>query len=130
LSPRTKAGDIILAVAAGTDSNMNRMRFNGWDFPASADFDMLSTAAVISKTPEYLAQLKQTNSKVHIGNVFTSDYFYHPQDDVQMPMLTKHNILGVEMEAAGLYGMAHEHGVQALAMMTITDEIHLKDYNW
>ena len=53
LAPRTKAGDIILAVAAGTDSNMNRMRFGGWDFPASADFEMLSTASVLSKTPKY-----------------------------------------------------------------------------
>ena len=49
LAPKTKAGDIIIAVASGTDSNMNRLRFNGWDFPASADWEMLSTAAELAK---------------------------------------------------------------------------------
>ena len=46
---KTKAGDIILAIAAGTDSNMNRMRFSGWDFPASANYELLSTADDIAK---------------------------------------------------------------------------------
>ena len=46
---KTKAGDIILAIAAGTDSNMNRMRFSGWDFPASANYELLSTADGIAK---------------------------------------------------------------------------------
>ena len=73
--------------------------------------------------------LRKSNTKVHTGNIFTSDYLYHPQDDTFFPMLTKHNILGVEMEAAALYGMGHEHGAQTLAILTITDEIHLKNYN-
>ena len=34
-------GDLVLATAACTDSNMNRQRFSGWDLSAAADFDML-----------------------------------------------------------------------------------------
>ena len=59
----------------------------------------------------------------------TSDYFYHPMEAIQFPLLCKHNIIGVEMEAAALYGISHEHGVKALCMCTITDEIHLKGYD-
>ena len=34
-------GDIIVATGAGTDSNTNRARLNGWDLPAVADWDLL-----------------------------------------------------------------------------------------
>ena len=80
LWPKTKAGDIIVAVAAGTDSNMNRMRFAGWDFPATASFEMLNAAVSVAEDPNLglREQFKASDTKVHVGNVFTSDYFYHP----------------------------------------------------
>ena len=37
LLPEMQVGDLVLASAASTDSGMNRQRFNGWDFSASAD---------------------------------------------------------------------------------------------
>ena len=81
LAPKkTKRGDIVIAVAAGTDSNMNRDRFGGWDFPASADWEMLSTAVSVSKGPKLKESLEKANTSVHVGNVFSSDYFYHPRD--------------------------------------------------
>ena len=33
------------------------------------------------------------------------------------------NVLAVEMEAAGLYGIAHEEGVRALAVLTVSDHL-------
>ena len=38
-------------------------------------------------------------------------------------VLEKYNILGVEMEAAGLYGVAAEYGANALAILTVSDHI-------
>jgi purine-nucleoside phosphorylase len=32
-------------------------------------------------------------------------------------------VLAVEMEAAGLYGVAAQHGVRALAVLTVSDHI-------
>ncbi len=32
-------------------------------------------------------------------------------------------VLAVEMEAAGLYAIAHEEGVRALAIMTVSDHV-------
>jgi purine-nucleoside phosphorylase len=32
-------------------------------------------------------------------------------------------VLAVEMEAAGLYGLAAEHGARCLALMTVSDHV-------
>ena len=37
--------------------------------------------------------------------------------------LAKYNVYGVEMEAAGIYPIAAEHGVEALAICTVSDDI-------
>jgi purine-nucleoside phosphorylase len=126
----TKVGDIIIVQATGTDSNMNRQLFCGWDFPAMADFDMLTTAHAVSKDSKIAPVLKKANCNVHVGAVFTSDYFYHPREDEVFHNLGKHNILGVEMESAALYGMAPQHGAKVLSMVTVSDEIHLKNFDY
>ena len=37
--------------------------------------------------------------------------------------MARYNILGVEMEAAGIYPIAAEHNIEALAMCTVSDDI-------
>jgi purine-nucleoside phosphorylase len=37
--------------------------------------------------------------------------------------MAKFDVLGVEMEAAGIYPIAAEHGVEALAICTVSDDI-------
>jgi purine-nucleoside phosphorylase len=37
--------------------------------------------------------------------------------------LAKYNVLGVEMEAAGMFPIAAEHGAEALAICTVSDDI-------
>jgi len=37
-------GDLVLAMTASTDSNINNLRFNGMDFAPAADFDLLLKA--------------------------------------------------------------------------------------
>ena len=38
-------------------------------------------------------------------------------------MMEKYNMLGVEMETAGIYGLAAEFGVKALAICSVSDQI-------
>lgn len=38
-------------------------------------------------------------------------------------VMDKYGILGVEMEAAGIYGVAAEYGAKALAICTVSDHI-------
>lgn len=108
-----KIRDIIIGMGASTDSNVNRTRFNQYDFAALADFSLLHN---VVNTAERL------NKKIHVGNIFTADLFYTPQSEMFTTM-ERHGVLAVEMEAAGLYGVAAELGKKALAVLTVSDHI-------
>jgi len=111
--PEVKLHDIILAQGACTDSNTNRQRFGGHDFAAIADFKLLQQVA---------SSVQQQGVQVHIGNVFSADLFYQANPGLTA-LLQQYGILGVEMEAAGLYAIAAEHGVAALTVLTVSDHI-------
>ena len=57
-----------------------------------------------------------------VGPVFTSDLFYGPNPEL-FSKLTRRGILGVEKEIAGLYSVAQAEGAQALALVTVSDDI-------
>jgi len=105
--------DIIVAMAASTDSNVNRQRFKQCDFAAIADFSLLHNMV---NTANRLDQ------KIQVGNVFTADLFYTPQPEM-FEVMEQYGILAVEMETAGLYGVAAEYGKKALAVLTVSDHI-------
>ena len=105
--------DVVIGMGACTDSKVNRMRFNDHDFAAIADFDLTSHA---------VAAAKAQNVPVKVGNIFSADLFYNPQTDMA-ERLKRYGIVGVEMEAAGLYGVAAEFGARALTICTVSDHI-------
>ena len=105
--------DVIIAMGACTDSQVNRVRFQGHDFAATANYDLLATVVDTAKA---------RGTKVRVGNVYTADLFYSP-DASMFDTAEKMGILGVEMEAAGLYGVAHEYGARALCVVTVSDHI-------
>ncbi|HII3778304.1 TPA: purine-nucleoside phosphorylase [Pasteurella multocida] len=108
-----KLRDVVIGFGACTDSKVNRIRFKNHDFAAIADFDMTMAAVQAAKA-------KGLN--VHVGNLFSADLFYTP--DVEMfDVMEKYGILGVEMEAAGIYGVAAEFGAKALTICTVSDHI-------
>ncbi|MCT8977464.1 purine-nucleoside phosphorylase [Clostridium sp. CX1] len=108
-----KVRDIVIGSAASTDSNINKIRFNGRDFAPTASFKLLKKAYDI-------AVEKGFDPKV--GNIFSSDTFYHdnPEDWKQW---ANFGCLAVEMEAAGLYTLAAKYGVDALTILTVSDHI-------
>lgn len=57
-----------------------------------------------------------------VGNIFSTDLFYTPQMQV-FDTIEKYGILGVEMEAAGMYSIAAEYDVKALTICTVSDHI-------
>lgn len=113
LQDNLQLGDVILGIGAGTDSMVNRARLDGRDFPAVASWKLLSAAVAA-------AEARGVDAKV--GTIFTSDFFYDPNDP-PFEMLERYGFLAVEMEAAGLYGLAAEHGIDALAVCTVSDHI-------
>lgn len=108
-----KVRDVIIGMGASTDSKVNRMRFNDHDFAAIADYQLLENAVNAARNKGVRAR---------VGNIFSADLFYTP-DPGMFDIMEKHKILGVEMEAAGLYGVAAEFGANALCILTVSDHI-------
>ncbi len=115
--PSVNLRDIIIAMGASTDSGVNRMRFGGYDYAAIADYELLTRAVSASE---------KHSARYHVGNIFSADLFYTP-DPEMFNTMEKYNILGVEMEAAGLYAIAAEAGVKALTICTVSDDIRSGD---
>ncbi len=115
VSAKIKLRDIVIGMGASTDSNVNRIRFKGYDFAAIADYGLLERAVNAAR---------ELNIDVKVGNIFSADLFYTP-DPSMFDVMEKYNILGLEMEAAGLYGVAAEFGAKALTICTVSD--HIRD---
>jgi purine-nucleoside phosphorylase len=113
LTDSLQLGDVVFGIGAGTDSTVNRTRLQGRDFAAVADWTLLRSAV---ESAELLGLT------AHVGTIFTSDFFYDPGDGT-FDLLERYGFLAVEMEAAGLYGVAAEHGIAALAICTVSDHI-------
>jgi purine-nucleoside phosphorylase len=113
ISPDVGLRDVIVATGACTDSLVNRTRYKGWDFSAIADFDLAAAAVQASR---------EAGVNVRVGNVHSADLFYNPTPDA-FDVMEAMNVLAVEMEAAGLYGLAAEHGARALAIVTVSDHV-------
>ncbi|OCG71506.1 purine-nucleoside phosphorylase [Gilliamella sp. Occ3-1] len=113
ISPNVNLGDVIVGLGACTDSKVNRLRFKDHDFAAIADFDLTCNAVNTAK---------KLGVNVKVGNLFSADLFYSVEPDM-FDVMEKYNILGVEMEAAGIYGVAAEYGAKALAICTVSDHI-------
>jgi len=111
--PKVKLRDVLIGMGASTDSGVNRMRFGGYDLAALASFRLVQNA-VRAATDQQVG--------FHVGNIFSADLFYTPDPDM-FETMAKYDVLGVEMEAAGIYPIAAEHDVEALAICTVSDDI-------
>ncbi|MPV37418.1 purine-nucleoside phosphorylase [Georgenia subflava] len=114
LSPKVRVGDVVVALGAHTDSAMNTTRIPGIHFSAVASYPLVAAAVAAAGDSD----------RVHVAPVVSRDHFYgNPAEQIQK--LADYGTLCVEMEAAGLYGVAAEHDREALAVLTISD--HLLD---
>ncbi|MCK7591225.1 purine-nucleoside phosphorylase [Subsaxibacter sp. CAU 1640] len=105
--------DIVLAMAASSNSGVNELRFGGADYAPTANFGLLQKAVEAANAK---------NIPLKAGNVFTSDEFY-ADDFESYKKWSKFGVLCVEMETAGLYTVAAKHNVNALSILTISDSL-------
>ena len=108
-----KIRDIVLAMAASSNSGINELRFGGADFAPTANFELFEKA---------IHAAKAKNIQIKAGNIFTSDEFY-ADDFESYKKWSKFGVLCVEMESAGLYTVAAKHNVRALSILTISDSL-------
>ncbi|NBC30040.1 MAG: purine-nucleoside phosphorylase [Spirochaetes bacterium] len=105
--------ELVFAMAASTDSNVNKLRFGGADFAPTADSALYRAACDLADQKGYT---------YHAGNILSTDQFYH-DDPEHWKQWAAFNILAVEMEAAGLYTEAAKFGAQALTILTVSDSL-------
>ena len=113
LLPDMQVGDLVLASAASTDSAMNRQQFNGWDISTGADPDLLGRVH---------EKALQKNLKIRTGSVFSTDWFYHPDEEF-IAKVQEMGMLALDMESAALYALAKQHGKRALTILSVSDVI-------
>ncbi|WP_099160019.1 purine-nucleoside phosphorylase [Virgibacillus ndiopensis] len=109
-----KVRDVILAQGSTTDSQINRMVFNGIDYAPLADFDLLKNAYDVGI---------EKGMNLRVGNVFTSDTFYRENAKEINELLAKYKVLAIEMETSALYTLAAKYDRQALSVLTVSDHI-------
>lgn len=106
-----KLGDVLIAMGACTDSNFAEKYHLPGTFAPIADFGLLRRA---------VESAEKLNVPYKVGNVFSSDSFY---DEPQQLEWARAGVLGVEMEASGLYLNAAMAGRKALAILSVTDNL-------
>jgi 5'-methylthioadenosine phosphorylase/purine-nucleoside phosphorylase len=112
LQPDMAMADTVVAVAASADDH-TPLRYAQMDgFAPSATFTLAERAAELSR--------ERATGAVHVGAVVTSGIFYDPDPDT-FDRWRRLGHLGVEMEAAMMYTIAAVKGMEALAMMTVSD---------
>ena len=113
VSKKVKVRDVLIGMGSCTDSGVNRARFGGYDFAAIADYDLLAA---------HVEAAKELEVPVKIGNLFSADLFYTPLPEM-FDRMEAMNIFGVEMEAAGLFGVCAEFNARGMAICTVSDHI-------
>jgi purine-nucleoside phosphorylase len=108
-----KVRDVIIAMSASTDSQMNGLRFQGIDYAPTADWQLLRKAVETAEAAGFTP---------HVGQVFSGDLFYNDRPDL-VSQTAAYGVLGIEMEAAALYTLAAKFGRRALGIMTVSDHL-------
>jgi purine-nucleoside phosphorylase len=113
MQEQVKVRDVIIAMTASTLSTPSRGIFKELNFAPCADWSLLRAAVAAAEAKDI---------PTHVGGIYSSDVFYDERPDLNEQM-TRHGILGVEMEAAELYNLAARHGRRALAVLTVSDHL-------
>ncbi|YCM44201.1 purine-nucleoside phosphorylase [Verrucomicrobiaceae bacterium 227] len=113
VSTEVKVRDVLIGMGGCTDSGVNRARFGGYDFAAVASYELLEA---------HVQAARELEIPVKIGNLFSADLFYTPLPEM-FDRMEAMGVLGVEMEAAGLFGVCAEFGAHGMAICTVSDHI-------
>ena len=111
ISPKLHIGDIVIGMAACTNSNYALQFQLPGTFAPTATFELVKKAQEAAEKFGYPYQ---------VGSLFCSDTFYDDMKDYLLPW-QKMGVLAVEMESAALYCNAARAGKEALTICTVSD---------
>jgi 5'-methylthioadenosine phosphorylase/purine-nucleoside phosphorylase len=106
-----RMGDTVIGLSATADDETPLRLAKMSSYAPAATFELAEAAARLSR---------EQGARVHVGPIVTSGVFYDPDPDT-FARWKRVGHIGVEMEAAMMYTVAAIHGIEALAMMTVSD---------
>ncbi|MHB1945203.1 MAG: phosphorylase family protein [Metallibacterium sp.] len=112
-------GDLLVPTSAVSDSGI---------LPAPAPaFVTPSAHELVAKIYSCAKMMTdKTPSRVHKGKVFSTDLFYK-WDNKEMLDFDS-DVLGIEMESAGLFWLGNIKNVSTAALLTVTDKINVNEH--
>ena len=113
LQPHMAMADLVVAVAATPLDSVTSTLTGGEPHAPIATFELAVRATELSR---------QQGLTTHTGLIASSDVFYDP-DAGRFDRLRSRGYLAIEMEAATLYTIAALRGMEALAVMTVSDTL-------
>ena len=105
--------DIIIAQGACTDSRFAHQFNLPGTYSAISSYNLLEKAVSCAK---------QMDIHYHVGNIISSDIFYHVDEDSSNKW-AQMGCLGVEMESYALFMLASYHHKEALTLLTVSDSL-------
>ena len=114
ISDKVKLRDLIFGLGASTTSNFATQYGLEGIYSPTCDYHLLKIAA---------EEADRLGVNYSVGNILSSDIFYNANKEAS-DRWRDMGILGVEMEAAGLYMNAAKLGKRALAICTVSDHIY------
>jgi len=116
LTEKLALRDVVIGSGACTDSAMNRITFEGFEYAPVADFGLMRAAVEASEAT-------RRDAATHVGLLFSADMsFYATRPELMMRMVD-YGVLAVEMEASALYTLAAKYGRRSLAICTVSDHV-------
>ena len=113
IQPDLQLHQLILVTEAYTDSNTNLLYQAGLDTPAKANDELLQQAKQIAV---------QQSIPVIEGPVFSTDLFYSDEEH-RWDTWQQRGLLAIEMESNILYNMAARNNIQALSILSVSDNV-------
>ncbi len=113
LQPDLKMYDVVLAMSSSTNSNINKIRFNGLDYAPTADFELLKQAYDVAQSK---------GIPVRVGPIVSNDSFYSDDPD-DWKIWAEYGALVIEMETTAIYTLAAKYGCRALSVLTVSDSL-------
>ena len=111
LQPDLELGDLIVAISAVSADQTVATYVDHEPHSPTASWEIIHAAVHMAK---------EVGQHIRVGPIVSSDVFYNP-DGGQYERWSKRGILGVEMEASVLFTLGALRGVQAGALLTVSD---------
>jgi purine-nucleoside phosphorylase len=113
IQPDLQLDQLILATAAYTDSITHLQFYRDMNEPSRGDGGLLHQATSTASSLQV---------PVLSGEIFSTDIFYDPNPHRWDPWISR-GLLAIEMESSIIYSLAAKSGIQALSILSVSDNI-------